>query len=86
MVKRQTETALARGTNSRLEKTTTIRRIGVREICVSRHQENGIKGISETYQTIVECGIEGYKGDPQLGLHFTDIISIMISSLLGDIC
>ena len=35
---------------------TTIRRIGVREICFSWHQENGIKGISETPQTITECG------------------------------
>ena len=53
-------------------KTTVIRRKGVREACVSQHQENVIDGLSETPQTITQCGIEGFKGNPQLGLHLTE--------------
>ena len=59
-------------------KTTVIRRKGVGDTCVSRHQENVIEGLSETPQTITQCSIEGFKENPQLGPPFNRETSVFL--------
>ena len=50
----------------------TIRRTAVREIGVSRHHWDPIKGPSETSRTSQLSGFEGFEWSPQLGSNYAD--------------